>query len=173
MQSDKERIYLLIKYYIPIGQIPGKYRNNSRGKKFIENYSRFTQVRLILSHTNNCVFDSLSDTTTHQQLGMLSKQTGQCTTEVALPGWQARKICISSLSSLSLRAPSQGVGSSRGKAVDHTLWSCRCQHRVPFHREKNKDVLIIYHMFYFYVKANHYYFYIPAFPMICGPWNPP
>lgn len=24
-------------------------------------------------------------------------------------------------------------------------------------------------MFYFYIKANHCYFYIPAFPMISGP----
>lgn len=41
-------------------------------KKSTENYSRFTKVGLIISSTSNCVFDSLSDTTTHQQLGMLS-----------------------------------------------------------------------------------------------------
>lgn len=138
--KEINREYILWpKYHIPIGQILGKHRSSSRKTKI---YCKLLQI-----------YTGWTDSILHQQLcawqfiwrhhppaAWRAVKTNRAVymTEAVLPGWQARKICISSLFRLSLRAPSQGVGSSRGKAVDHTLWSWRCQHRVLFLREREK-----------------------------------
>lgn len=162
-----------IKYDIPIGQIPGKYRSNSRGKKLLKTTPDLHRSDwFYLTPTTVCVWQFIWHH--HPPAAWRAVKTNRAVYNRSCAARMARrKICICSLFSLSLRAQSQGVGSSRGEAVSHTLWSWRCQHRVLSHREENQNVLIIYHMFYFYIKANHCYFYIPAFPTVSGPWNPP
>lgn len=59
------------------GQILEEALEKKNNRKLLQIYRGATDF---LSSTTNCVFDSLSDTTTHQQVGMLSKQSEQYTT---------------------------------------------------------------------------------------------